>query len=54
MGESGFASGVDGEKEETCRRMANSSVAFVSLTMLLRKASGTFWTSLWLLIALDS
>ena len=39
MGE--YGRGVDadvGAKEDTCSRMANSSVAFVSLYMLFRRA----------------
>ena len=46
--------GVDGEKDDTCKSMANSSVAFVSPTMPLRNTDGTSCASLYILTALDS
>lgn len=43
----------EGEKDETCRRIANSSVEFVNLTMLVRRAEETTCGSLYALMILE-
>ena len=43
-----------GENDETCRRMTNSSVAFVRVTILLRREDETAWELPCVLIAFDN
>lgn len=45
---------IEGENEETCRRIANSSVEFVSLTMLVRKVEDTVCGPPYVLMRFDN
>lgn len=46
--------GIEGENDETCSKIANSSVEFVNLTILLRRVDDTACGRPWVLMILES